>query len=289
MPFDAHLQTLAGARAALRLALAHRDRRAPKMAETRELEIATPHGPLPARLYVPASAPTPSAALLFWHGGGFVFCDVETHDALCRRLAAAAGLHLLSAGYRLAPEAPFPAQIEDGIAAARYVATHAPELRVEGERLLVGGDSAGAYIAVSVALALQGDHIIDGQALLYPLLQLDDARWAATLFADTRFAGRLAVAYIRAQLKAADLAIPSLIESASPRSPPTLVVTGGQLDPVRPDARAYADNLDKAGVPVWRLEYPALPHGFGNFTHVLAGAASAVTEIGRNIGALARR
>jgi acetyl esterase len=109
LAFDAHLQSLAGARAALKLALAHRDRNAPAMAEVRELQVPAPAGPLPARLYRPAAAVEPGPVLLFWHGGGFVICDLETHDAFCRRLAAASGLRVISAGYRLAPEAAFPA------------------------------------------------------------------------------------------------------------------------------------------------------------------------------------
>jgi acetyl esterase len=168
------------------------------------------------------------------------------------------------------------------------VIAHGPELGLAAGRLLVGGDSAGGYIAAEVAIALRDEAAIAGQVLIYPLLQLDDARWAATLFADARFAGRIAVGYIRAQLHPGDLAIPSLVETASARTPTTLVVTGGPLDPVRPDARAYADNLDDAGVAVWRLEYPLLPHGFGNFTHVLKGAATAVGEIGRAMAEMAR-
>lgn len=273
---------LIASRKATALALIGRDRTAPVMAEQRDLRIPSPDGGLAARFYRPKGAGAEGGALLYFHGGGFVHGDLETHDALCRRLAAASRLRVMAIDYRLAPEHPYPAQIDDGETAARWLLAHLADFGVAPGQLLIGGDSAGGYIAVAVTALMRREapSPFAGQVLIYPLLQVDDALWSSSRFEDARMIGRLAVSYIRNWLQAGDGGIPSLLDHDPAGSPPTLIATGGPLDPCRPDARAYGDALAAAGVSVRMLGYSTLPHGFGNLTHALKGARAAVAEIG---------
>jgi acetyl esterase len=263
------------------------DRGAPRM-ETRDLSLPTPAGPLRARLYRPDSAVAAGPGLVFFHGGGFVICDLETHDALCRHLAEAAGLRILSVDYRLAPEAPFPAQLEDGEAAVRWAFQEADALGFDSARLLVGGDSAGGYIAVATAAKLNREQPgrIAGQVLIYPLLELDDEAWASSLSTHSRIVGRVAVGYIRHQLQL-DASPPSLAEGDLVPLPPTLMVVGGHLDPCRPEGLRLAARLRDANMRVALLQYPRLPHGFASLTHLSAASRRAMAEIGREARRLA--
>jgi acetyl esterase len=282
-----HLRGLRGVRSAMAAPRVRFDRGAPAM-ETQELAIPSPAGALKARLYRPASAGATGPGLVFFHGGGFVICDIETHDALCRRLADAAGMRVLSVDYRLAPEAPFPAQLEDAEAALRWAMAEAPSLQIDPARLLVGGDSAGAYMSVAVAAQLNAERpgAIAGQVLIYPLLALDDAAWASSLSTHSRILGRVTLGYIRHQLHLE--AVPaSLAEGDLAPLPPTLIVVGGHLDPCRPEGLRLAARLQEAKMPVTLLEYPRLPHGFASLTHLSVASRRAVAEIGRRTAELA--
>ena len=222
--------------------------------------------------------------ILFFHGGGFVISDIETHDALCQRLADAAEVRVVSAAYGLAPEHPFPSQVDDARAAFAWLLDQAAELGVDVDRMAVAGDSAGAYLAATVANEANAQRAgaVKAQGLFYPLVHLDDEIWAKTLLRDARLIGRLAVAYINAQL--AEAHAPSLLEAVGPATPPTFLVSGAGLDPVRPDAMAYAKALKAAGVPVELQAYPGQAHGFVNFTHVLPVAVEAVSTLGARLG-----
>ena len=283
-------QSLPGVRALVKLALVGRDRTAPAMAETRELVIPGPGGPLEARFYRPSGAIDPGPILVFFHGGGFVFGDVDEHDAFHRRLADAAGISLIGASYRLAPEAPFPAQLDDALAVARWTMAHASALGLDPHRLALGGDSAGGYLAVAATAELNAEArgTIAAQVLVYPLLQLDEDVWASSVFRDSRVVGRLAVNYIRAQLSDVAATIPSLTGLGGAGTPPTLIATGGMLDPTRPDAAPYADGIRRAGGVVVVREYLTLLHGFGSLTHASGAARAAVADIGRLAGEMLR-
>ena len=268
----------------MRFAIAHRDRRLPRLAQIRNLDYPAASGRRAARLYVPTQAPAVGPAILFFHGGGFVISDIETHDALCQRLADAAGVRVISAAYGLAPEHPFPSQVDDARAALAWLLDQAGELGVDPDRLAVAGDSAGAYLAATVAneANTRRPGAVRAQGLFYPLVHLDDEVWAQTLLRDARLIGRLAVAYINAQLASARA--PSLLDAVGPATPPTFLVSGALLDPVHPDAVTYAQALEAAGVPVELKTYPGQAHGFVNFTHVLPAAVEAVTTLGARLG-----
>lgn len=280
----AHRFGLERVRRAVRFAVAHRDRKLPRLAQIRNLDYPAASGKRAARLYVPLHAPAVGPAILFFHGGGFVISDIETHDALCQRLADAAGVRVVSAAYGLAPEHPFPSQIDDARAAFAWLLDQAAELGVDVERIAVAGDSAGAYLAATVAneANTRRPGAVKAQGLFYPLVHLDDEIWAQTLLRDARLIGRLAVAYINAQL--AQARAPSLLEAVGSATPPTFLVSGAGLDPVRPDAMTYAQALEAAGVPVELRAYPGQAHGFVNFTHVLPVAVEAVAALGARLG-----
>jgi len=131
-------------RGALRHIMAGRDPQARGLVTMRDLVI---DGRLDGRLYTPVSAPPPGPVLLYFHGGGFAFCDIDTHDALCARLAHAGALRVLSCAYRLAPEHAFPAALDDAVAAALWLAANTEALGGDPGRLAIGGDSAGGYLA----------------------------------------------------------------------------------------------------------------------------------------------
>ena len=249
----AHRFGLERVRRAVRFAIAQRDRKLPRLAQIRNLDYPAASGKRAARLYVPLDAPAIGPAILFFHGGGFVISDLDTHDALCHRLAHAAGVRVLSAAYGLAPEHPFPSQIDDAKAAFAWLLDQAAVLSVDSDRLAVSGDSAGAYLAATVAAEANADRpgAVTAQGFFSPLLHLDDRVWAQTLLRDARLIGRLAVAYINAQL--ANAHAPSLLDAAGPATPPTFLATGTLLDPVHPDAVRYVAALAAAGVESsWR-------------------------------------
>ncbi len=230
-------------------------------------------GGRPARRYVPRGKPL--AAMLYFHGGGFILGSLDTHDALCRRLAARARLRIIAVDYRLAPEHPFPAAYEDASAAWTWAREN------ETGPWVIGGDSAGANLAAVQAL----DGTARLQVLLYPavdLLHQDGLYPSIVKFRD----GYLLTA--EGMRECARLLIPAEQDPADPRlSPirgelaqaaPALVVAAG-FDPLRDQGRAYAVALQKAGVRAHLLEELSLPHGFADFAGVVPAARRAVDRI----------
>lgn len=283
--FFGRREVLPTARRLLRAAVAGHDvRGAPEPAEIRDVEIDGPAGPLPARLYVPQEAQGVGPLIVFFHGGGFVIGDLAIYEGLMRRLAAATGWRVLAVEYRLAPEAPYPAQHEDALAAARWALAHAEALGLDPDRLVLAGDSAGGHMAARASITLNGERpgAVWLQILLYPLVHVDDALWADSRLRNGRAIGRGVVAYMRGKLGDPSLC-PSLLNEPLERSPVTLMVAGG-LDPVRPDVDLLADALARAGVPVVYETFELLTHGAFNIAHLAPAARRAL----RRIGALAR-
>ncbi len=213
----------------------------------------------PARLYAPPGGER-WPPLLFFHGGGFTSCGLDTHDVLCRQLAATSGFRVLAISYRLAPEHPAPAQLDDAIAACRWALSNPPELGGNCTTIMVAGDSAGAYLAARCSLALnQKEQRIAGQLLIYPLLQMSPADWSARLHHPARTAGRLAVRLIQDELGAFEY--PSIFSFDLAAMPPTVIVSGRTLDPVHDDVATLAARLQVLDIPhAWQL-YPMLIHG----------------------------
>ncbi|HWH29464.1 MAG TPA: alpha/beta hydrolase [Mycobacteriales bacterium] len=243
-----------------------------------------PAGDLPARVYRPdADGALPT--IVFFHGGGFVIGDLDTHDDHARVLAHDVRAVVVSVGYRLAPEHPFPAAFEDCLAATRWAGEHVAELGGDAERLAVAGDSAGGNLAAAVALAArEGGPRLAAQLLIYPACDFRDGDHHASrtengegLFltaADMRWFGE---AYVpdsahREDPRASVLLSPDLRGAA-----PAVVLTA-QYDPLRDEGEAYAHALQQAGVSVDLRRYDGLIHGFFGMGPISPAAARAVRD-----------
>jgi acetyl esterase len=265
----------------------YRDRRAysqpapPPLPEVRDLAAEGPAGPIPLRLYRPsqdASLPV----LVYYHGGGWVIGDLDTHDTLCRELALGAGCAVVAVDYRMGPEHRFPAAVDDCIAATRWIRANAAALGVDGARLAVGGDSAGGNLAAVVAIAARdaGDLPIDFQLLIYPatdqrriapshttnaqgyLLTTDTMRYFHDHYIDDP---RHDLDWRASPLLAPDLA----------GLPPALVLVAG-YDPLRDEGVQYAQRLTEAGNRATLASFERQIHGFVTMGRVIDEANEAV-------------
>jgi acetyl esterase len=253
---------------------------------TEDLELPGPAGALPARLCVPTSlldATDAQPLLVFFHGGGMIYGDLDSHDALCRFLAEHAGVRVLAVDYRRGPEDPFPAGVDDAWAAYRWVAEHPLELGADPHRLAVGGDSAGGYLAAATALrAAQEGVPLAFQLLVYPVTDLAGGSRSRQLFGSGL--------YLTTEFM--DLASRHYLGGADPRDPrasvlyadvppglaPAYVATAG-FDPLRDEGEAYAARLREAGVPVRLKRYGGEIHGFANIVGVPGAPRNAVAEM----------
>ena len=253
-----------------------------------EVTVPGATGPLAARHYAPAGAAAAGAPLLVYlHGGGFAIGDLDTHDEPCRQLCAFGASHVLSVAYRLAPEHPFPAAVEDVAVATRWAQDHAAALGADPARVGIGGDSAGGNLAAvtSTALAREGRPLA-AQLLIYPATDQQAAtasreRLATGFILEVRDAHAFAAAYVggRAEL-AGDPRVNPARSGDLGHAPPTALVTAG-FDPLRDEGAAYAEALAAAGVPVTYREFPGLVHGFLHLTPLSPGARAAMREVAR--------
>lgn len=270
---------LAQTRRGLRTLLAVPAARAQGLARVEDLEVRGAQGPLRARYYEAPGAPR-APVIVFFHGGGFVCGDIDTHDSVCSWLAKSSGGRVLSVGYRLAPETRFPGQIEDARAACAWAFQNAHVFGAAPDRIAVSGDSAGGYLAARMALEInaQTPGAVVLQILLYPLVHVQDSLWAEEELRNFRFLGRVACLYIARSLGGESL--PSLLDLDLSPAPRTIIAGGGPMDPVRADVKAFVDALRRAGVDVTEKKYPILMHGGLNFTAYSKTATSALKEIG---------
>lgn len=258
-----------------------------------ECSVPGPDGALRLRTYTPlnAAAETP-AALLYFHGGGFVAGSLETHDGVARALANASGCRVISVDYRLAPEARFPAAIEDACAACDWVFDHAADLGVERERLGVSGDSAGAALAVAACrhrLAGRGPRFAV-QVLLCPILDYRPGTIARRPYdqGDLLDRGTLehdVAHYLPPRTDPADPRVSPLRAQATADLPPACIHTA-ECDPVRDDGSAYAGQLQEAGVPTRYRCHAGMIHLFYGLGMVIPHATEAYQTIGADIRAL---
>jgi acetyl esterase len=267
-----HALSVAGAREALRELLVDDDPSDDDLM-VRDLSIPGPEGPgtgLPIRTYRPPSA-EPLPVLVYFHGGGWVRGDLDTHDGLCRLLAEAVDCVVVSVAYRRAPEHPFPAPVHDAYAATTWAAAHAGIVGGDPDRVAVGGDSAGGNLAAAVTLLARdrdGPDIAH-QTLIYPVTDYD-------LHTDSYHENAAGYLLSRASMRwywerYLDDAVDGANPYASPLRaldlsglPPATVVTAG-YDPLRDDGAAYADRLRESGVSVTHANYPGMVHVFASF------------------------
>jgi acetyl esterase len=253
--------------------------------EVRELEVSGAAGLLRARLYLPEDSAEPPPLLVFYHGGGFVGGDLDTHDEPCRILAHHAGHAVLSVAYRLAPEHRFPAAVDDALAAFEWAAVNARSLGLDPARVAVGGDSAGGNLAAVVAqLGSARGRPPAAQLLIYPPTDQPTPRPSHRLFDEgliLSLSERNAFHEQYAGRAGADAADPRLspLRAESLRGLPPALVVIAHFDVLRDEAEAYAAALQAAGVRCETHREPALGHGFINITEVCRTARRATVEM----------
>jgi acetyl esterase len=244
-------------------------------------------GSIPIRVYRPAGVPdtTRLPVLVFFHGGGWVIGDLDTHDTLCRQLTAEAGISVVAVDYRLAPEHKFPAAADDAWAATKWVVEHAAELGVDPGKLAVGGDSAGGNLAAVVALQARdaGGPAIKLQALLYPVTDVGAETQSFRDLADgymlTREGMRWFIAhYLGKPQDAGDWRASPIRATSFAGVAPALIVTAG-YDPLRDEGDAYAQKLRAAGVNVDHVSFGGMIHGFVPMGKLIDTGNRAVTLI----------
>jgi acetyl esterase len=263
----------------------------PEIGSVKNVVAEGTHAPIPLRVYRPAGVPdtTRLPAYVYFHGGGWVIGDVNTHDVVCRQLTAASGASVVSVDYRLAPEHKFPAAADDAWAATRWVVAHAAELGLDGQRLAVGGDSAGGNLAAVVALMARdaGGPAIALQVLIYPVTDVMRETRTYADFADgymlTRDSMRWFIAhYLASKADAADWRVSPLRAPSLSGLPPALIVTAG-FDPLRDEGEQYAGRLRDAGNMVDYACYGGMVHGFLGMGKLLDTAGRAIAHIGGSL------
>jgi acetyl esterase len=221
------------------------------------------------RVYRPGTGDGPWPVVVFFHGGGFVVCTLETHDPYCRALATEAGVMVVSVDYRLAPEHKFPAGVEDCFVATEWVLEHAAELGGDRSRVFVAGDSAGGTMAAVVALMLRDKGVtgLAGQILLYPVTAYYDPPTASYLeMAEGYGLTRKGMTwfwdhYLKDKSEAKDFRAAPLMAASLSGLPRAFVVTA-EYDVLRDEGQAYATRLAEAGVDVTHVFVPGMNHGF---------------------------
>jgi len=254
---------------------------------TQDLAIALEGRTLGARLYVPFGDEG-RAVVIFFHGGSFVEGDLETHDSLCRRLAADTRTRFLAVDYRLAPEHPFPAAVEDAVDVVRHVAAHRSDFTNPTARLILMGDSAGATLMTVAASATRGEHLdIAAQVLIYPTLGpvvLTDSShtFAKGFFLDVDHLRFDYGQYLADFADPTDARVSPLMASDLTGSPPVVMVLA-ECDPLRDEGIAYAGLLEHFGVPVQLLEARGMPHGFLRMGGLVPEALEVVDDLATHL------
>ncbi len=272
----------------LRTMVALMDEPAPKLARLDDISIPGPAGPIPARVYAPAvpGAGPARPAVVYFHGGGWVQGDLETHHGLCARLALRSGAIVIAVDYRLAPEHKFPAAVEDCFAAYRWLRSHAGELGGDPARVAVAGDSAGGNLSavVSQSSSSAGVPVPACQVLIYPAVDFALETDSHRDLADGHVIPRERILWYTEQY------LPAGADRNDPRAaplrakdlrgqPPTLIITGG-FDPLRDEGHAYAERLRAAGVDVTYHEYAGQIHAFVSLTRAIPQGLTCTWEIG---------
>jgi len=254
-----------------------------EVAHVEDRRIPGPLGEIPVRIYAPEGK-KPLPVLVYFHGGGWVIGDIETHDGTCRMIANGAGAVVVSVDYRLAPEHKFPAAAEDSYAATTWVAANAASIGGDPARVAVGGDSAGGNLSAVVALMARdrGGPRLVYQLLIYPVTDASFDQPSYRDNADGYFLTRDSMLWFWNHYRASDAdrnnpyACP--LQAKDLRGlPPALVITA-EFDPLRDEGEAYAARLEEAGVAVKLSRYDGMIHGFFSMSLILDKGKAAVAE-----------
>lgn len=264
------------------------------VASVRDLLIPGPGGDIPIRIYQPAGV-APQPALVYFHGGGWVLCNLATHDTICRAIANRSGAFVVSVDYRVAPEHKYPAAVDDCYAAALWVAANAPSLGVDVGRIAVGGDSAGGNLAAVVCIRSRDEAgpRFAAQILVYPVADLSNLDTASYReFAEGHSLTRSLMAWFRNHYladtsQATDPGASPLLTPDLGGLPPALILTA-ECDPLRDEGEAFATRLQQAGVAVKLTRYPGMIHPFFSWTALVPQAMEAIREVAEAVRKLPR-
>src|SRR4051794_9430813 len=267
----------------------------PELASVRDVAIPGPGGPLPARVYTPKTlrrADGMAPCLVFFHGGGWVIGNLDSHDVVCRTLAHEGCLIVIAIDYRLSPEAKFPAAVEDAIAATRWISDNAMALGLDATRLIVGGDSAGGNLSAVVAIDARDNDgpKLAGQVLIYPgtdfrMTHASHREPETSILLTHSVIQWFKNQYLNGPEDIHDWrASPALVGDLG-ALPPAYVLTAG-ADPLRDEGEEFARRLEAAGVPVTYRSFPGQFHGFFTMGKLLPQANVAAKEIGAWLKAL---
>ena len=265
----------------------------PALESNKPLSIPAPHGAIPARIYTPKTLRKNNSlapCLVFFHGGGWVIGDLDTHEVVCQKLAHEGELIVISVDYRLAPEHKFPAAADDAIIATKWVAANAKQLGIDAAHLLVGGDSAGGNLAAVVALAARdGDGPkLAGQVLVYPAtdfaMKHPSHSEPETSILLTHSVIKWFIDHYMGDADRDDWRASPARAKLAGLPPAYVLVAGG--DPLRDEGNEYAERLKQAGVPVTYRFFPGQFHGFFTMGKLLNQANIAASEIGAWLKAL---
>ncbi len=253
-----------------------------EMADVRDATIALEGRELRCRLLVPPREHG-DALVVYLHGGSFVFGDLDTHEALCRRLSVDTSTRFLAVDYRLAPEHPFPAAVNDAIDVLRYVSAHVEEFAGSQSKIIAMGDSAGAALVAVASAAVRHDVTLAGQVLIYPTLGpavVTDSshRYASGYILEMDDLRRDYRQYLADWTDLTDPRVTPLFNVDLTGVAPAIVVVA-QYDPLRDEAIAYAGLLEHFGVPVEVLEAEGMLHGFLRMGHVIPDALDIVDDV----------
>jgi acetyl esterase len=258
-----------------------------RVEEIREVSIPGPAGPLRARLYRPAGAGSSPAGLVYFHGGGFIYGDLDTHDVVCRGIAQGTPCAVVSVDYRLAPEHRFPAAVEDAFAATAWIAANGAGLGIDPHKLVVAGDSAGGNLAAVTALMARdaGGPALSMQVLVYPTTDLAEEAESIARFAEGYLLTRESIrwvkrSYLRDERDALDWRASPLRARDLSKLPAAYIITAG-FDPLRDEGGAYAERLAQAGTPVTHECFEGQVHGFLLMGAAIAAAGHAIQRIGQ--------
>jgi acetyl esterase len=286
-----YTQTVAQARLDYRAKSAKFGGPAAPMAEVTGLSAPGPGGEIPLRLYRPEGAGSLGPALIYVHGGGWVLGDLDSHDKVCRAIAAGTPCRAVAVDYRLAPEHPFPAAVDDVLAAVGWIAQNAPSLGIDRDRLAIGGDSAGGGLAAFACLNARGSGPqFRAQVLIYPSVDTSPAarRWPSRIEnaqvppLEPATLGWFFSKYLPPgqNTDRQDPRLSPLHAESLAGLPPALILTA-QYDPLRDEGKAYAERLAKLGVPAVYRCFSGQIHGFIECGGVVAAAQEAFAEIGK--------
>lgn len=274
----------AGARKQLDATAASMAETFPAFAIEEDLEFDGPGGPIGATRYRVETGEA-RGLILFFHGGGYVVGSRGSHDSAVRALALASGADVLSVDYRLAPEAKFPAAVDDALAAWRFAVDQAPGWGIDPAQIVVSGDSAGGCLAAVVAQQTRGEPVVPKlQLLIYPVTDMDGdspsrREFSAGYFLTAADIDYFTEHYLSDRAEAADPRVSPLLADDLTGLPPAFVVVAG-FDPLRDEGIAYAEAMRAAGVPVTLERAGSMIHGFVNMGLISPAAREYIARMG---------